>query len=88
MNVKDYKNAVAELGCIVDKCNLPANLHHPRFTCGMGQRSSDWLVVPLCKTHHQDGGYGVALHAGQATWEKNFMTEQEMLAKTIKKMVS
>ncbi|MCP4493283.1 MAG: DUF968 domain-containing protein [Gammaproteobacteria bacterium] len=88
MNLTDYKNEVASLGCLIKGCNQPANLHHPRFCCGIGQRASDWLVVPLCAYHHQNGGYGMALHAGQATWEKNFMTEQELVAETIKRMMN
>lgn len=81
MNVKEYKNMVAEGGCII--CGSPAQLHHPRFCCGMAQRASDWLVIPLCPDHHQNGGYGVALHAGQTTFEQNYGTEAELLARTI-----
>jgi len=85
MNIKDYKNTVAELGCII--CSRPAMLHHPRFACGMSQRSSDWLVIPLCPDHHQNGGYGTAIHAGQSTFEQNFGTEAELLAKVIQRIV-
>ena len=52
----------------------------------MSQRASDWLVVPLCDKHHQNGGYGIAIHAGQMAFEKNFMTERELLAETIKRL--
>lgn len=86
MNVKDWKNLVAELGCII--CGRPANLHHPRMCQGMAQRSPDWLCIPLCPDHHQHGGHGVAIHAGQATFEQNYGTESELLAETIKKAVS
>lgn len=84
MKVEQYKSLVASLGCVV--CGKPSSLHHPRFCVGMGQRSSDWLVIPLCPDHHQHGGFGVAIHAGQGTFEKNFGTEQELLAKTIQKV--
>lgn len=56
MNVQQYKNAVAEIGCIV--CistglgRTPAELHHPREDQGMSERASDWLVIPLCPEHH------------------------------------
>ena len=87
MNIKEYKNRVASLGCIVEECTNPASLHHPRFSCGMAQRSSDWLVIPLCRFHHQDGIFGQAIHNGKATFEKNYGTEAALLAKTIKKIM-
>lgn len=74
---------VVELGCIVCR-NLgygisPAEAHHPRFLAGMGQRASHKQVIPLCPMHHRIGGHGVALHAGQETWEGKFGTEKELL---------
>ena len=45
---------------------------------------SHWsLAIPLCPMHHQHGGYGVALHAGQKTFEKKYGTESELLQKTL-----
>jgi hypothetical protein len=82
--LKEYKSMVADLGCIV--CGAPAMLHHPRFCAGMGQRSSDWLVIPLCSDHHQNGGYGTAIHAGQQAFEQNHGTEEQLLAKTIERV--
>jgi hypothetical protein len=32
--------------------------------------------------HHQNGGHGVALHAGQKTFEENFGTETQLLQQT------
>jgi len=49
----------------------------------MAQRSGNYLVVPLCKLHHQDGGLGVAIHAGQETWERCYGSELELLDQTI-----
>lgn len=54
-------------------------IHHLRTGMGMGQRNDDENAIPLCPAHHQTGGYGVAIHAGQKTWEKNFGTELELL---------
>ena len=84
--LKDYKSQVADFGCII--CGGQAMLHHPRFAAGMAQRSSDWLVIPLCPDHHQNGGHGVAIHAGQATFEQNFGTEEQLLAKVIERVWS
>lgn len=86
--------SLAELGCIVDvevedewgiktkeRCEQPAELHHPTKDAGMGQRSPHEYVIPLCPKHHRTGGHGVALHAGQETWEKKFGTEAELIIK-------
>lgn len=84
---------IAALGCIVEitevdewgfenkrMCGSPACLHHPTKGAGMGQRNPHKDVLPICPWHHQDGGYGEALHAGQEIWEKNFKaTEAELL---------
>lgn len=81
--LRSYLDAVSEYGCIV--CGSQTSLHHPRFAAGMAQRSPDWLVIPLCPNHHQHGGHGVAIHAGQATFEQNYGSEAELLAKTIER---
>ncbi len=76
---KQHMARVASLGCII--CRRPAAIHHIRAGQGMGQRSSTHETIPLCPDHHQHGGYGVAIHAGQETWEAEFGTERELLAK-------
>jgi len=42
---------------------------------------TDKQTIPLCKAHHQSGGYGVAIHAGQQEWEKNFCIEEVLYIK-------
>lgn len=74
-----HMEQVAALGCII--CRRPAELHHPRKGMGLGQRNSNWTVIPLCPDHHRIGGIGVAIHAGQRTWEAKFGTEAELLEK-------
>lgn len=82
---KEYMDWVANQPCLV--CGkMPVSLHHPRFCAGMSQRSPDFLVVPLCKEHHQDGQFGHAIHNGQMEFEKNYMSEEEMLVEMIKKL--
>lgn len=78
--------SVADLGCVVCR-NLgygptPAELHHPRFLAGAGQKSSDLDVLPLCPNHHRLGGYGVAYHAGPEEWERRYGTEEQLLEQT------
>lgn len=84
---KRYMARVASLGCCVCR-NLghgptPAALHHVREGQGGSQRAGNYLVIPLCPTHHQTGGYGVALHAGQEAWERMYGTEMDLLNQTI-----
>lgn len=73
-----HLNIVASLGCIV--CGRPAQIHHPRDGQGMAQRAPHCDAIPLCIQHHTDGGYGVAIHAGQNKWEETFGTEAHLLA--------
>ena len=80
---KQYVDYVVSLGCII--CGSPANAHHPRFACGMSQRSPHWLVIPLCKYHHQDGPCGEALHNGQQEFQKKFGREEDLLAEVIRR---
>lgn len=74
---------VAEIGCIVCYNNghpgTPAEIHHIRFGVGLGQRSNNYLTIPLCHIHHRTGGHGVAFHAGKRTFEQNFGTEEQLL---------
>lgn len=79
-----HLSRVASLGCIV--CRIaghefsPAEIHHPRTGMGMSQRASHFDAIPLCHFHHRTGGHGLAIHAGQKTWEAKFGTEKELLA--------
>lgn len=57
----------------------PASLHHVREGQGMAQRASDWLVIPLCKEHHQ-GKHGIHGHGFEAMTK---LTEMDLLAATI-----
>ena len=83
MNKTTWKRRAAALGCILcrhlDLGDTPANLHHVREGQGMSQRASDWLVVPLCKEHHQ-GKTGV--HGGQF-YQLYKLDELDLLAMTI-----
>ena len=73
-----YRNRVAGLGCLI--CGMPANLHHVRQGVGMGQKAADiGGLLPLCHIHHQNGGHGVAFHAGKKTWQAKYGTEEELL---------
>ena len=81
---KKHMGRVADIGCLpclnMRHEDSPAEIHHPRFGAGASQRSSHYDVIPICPRHHRTGGFGVALHAGQKTWEKIHGTERELLA--------
>jgi hypothetical protein len=86
MIAKVWKAKVASLGCILchhlDLGPTPANLHHVREGQGMSQRASDWLVVPVCKEHHQ-GKTGI--HGGRF-YQLYKADELDLLAWTLEAM--
>jgi hypothetical protein len=83
---KHYEN-LHKIGCIV--ClrmgfgYSEPHIHHIRKGQGMGRKSHWSLAIPLCPMHHQHGGYGTALHAGQKSFESQFGTEAELLQHTL-----
>ena len=83
---REHMGIVAGSFCIVCRNEglgeSPAELHHPRFLAGGGQRSSHMDVIALCPLHHRLGGYGVAIHSGQEEWERRHGTEAELLEQT------
>ena len=78
---KQHMASVAALGCIVCRRELgvysPAAIHH---VDGKTKPGAHMRVLALCGRHHQTGGYGVALHAGRAEWERRHGTQEELLA--------
>ncbi len=81
---REHMGKVAELGCMI--CEMPACVHHITTGVGMGQRASHYDTIPLCPTHHQHGGYGVAIHAGKQEWERLYGTEVQLLAQVKKSL--
>ena len=83
MTAKQWKARVTAVGCIVcvhfEMGQTPANLHHVRRGQGKGQRASDWLVIPLCREHHQ-GKTGVHGSEFYTRWKAD---EMDLLAWTL-----
>jgi len=77
---KRWMSAIAQLPCIV--CTnerlgaTPPAIHHIN---GKTKPDAHFQTIPICPIHHQTGGYGVALHAGRAEWEKRYGTQDELL---------
>jgi len=80
---KSYMGRVAALGCIIPDCGSPAVLHHPRFCCGMAQRASNFLVIPLCPDHHAGA---LSIHKSPRQFENLFGSEVDLLAETIRRL--
>lgn len=79
MNVKKYMDMIANYGCVI--CGQPSQLHHPRSLTGlgMGQKAPNWLVIPLCESHHRE------IHQNMNIDGKY---EHDLLAMTIQRTVT
>ena len=86
-NERYYHDLVREVGCLI--CRdlghgyVEPSIHHLRTGVGISQKSSHYLVLPLCPEHHQHGGVGDAFHASPRQWESMYGTELQLLAKLI-----
>lgn len=74
--IKRYWDAVAALGCVVCQSTWQTTIHHVHGgSCpglrGMGQKSSDWLVIGLCQRHHT-GKDGIDGSLGVRSWEERY----------------
>jgi hypothetical protein len=78
---REHLNKVAELGCIV--CGDAAEIHRPRFSCGMAQRAPHWLAIPLCYEHHRGS---LSIHNDKKQFEALFGAEPDLLAATIERL--
>ena len=82
--LSDHKRRVAEAGC--ELCRSPANLHHLRTGVGMGQKSDDWSIIPLCHYPHQSGPMGEAGPAGTRAGQSIHGTEAEIYVRAMKRV--
>ena len=82
---KVYMDHVAQLGCVVCRNSglghQDANIHHIRSGQGMGQRASNYLIIPLCPTCHQHGK--PSIHGDRRAFEALYGSEMDLLAQTI-----
>lgn len=86
MNIYEYNARVASVGCIL--CHhlrlghTNPSLHHLREGRGLSQRGSDWLVVPLCREHHQ-GATGFHGLGKSGFFTRYKLDELDLLAMTV-----
>lgn len=76
---KAHLDAVASLGCLI--CGAPASIHHVRR---YGEKRKHEKATPLCYFHHQ-GAEGIH-HLGKREWERRYMTQDELLAETYRRL--
>ena len=85
---KRYMGSVADMGCYL--CQhlgygaTPAQLHHAREGVGAAQRASNFMVIPLCQTHHTDAQDGI--HGQRRAWKLASVNEMDALAWVIERM--
>lgn len=83
-----HLDRVASLGCVAclkdGTPGTPAHAHHIRTGQGGGQRSSDWLTIPLCPEHHQHGKCSV--HGGPKLFAMRYGSELDLLADVLRRV--
>lgn len=84
---RQHMDRVARMGCmlcrVLGHSDVPANLHHIREGQGMSQRSSHYLVIPLCKECHQ-GKLGI--HGDKTLMRIAKVEELDLLAMVIEQL--
>lgn len=68
--------ALVAMGCFC--CGSPPEIHHLRKGTAKSGRAPWWRTIPLCPTHHDEGGPGVAVHGGTRVWA---WQEEDVLAR-------
>jgi hypothetical protein len=82
-----HLSTAANYPCII--CGTHGvELHHITTGAGMGRKNPDCHVISLCPKHHRTGGHGIALHAGQKTWEELYGKQEELLYTFLAQMES
>lgn len=81
---RSHIERIKRMDCVLCGATGPSDAHHIREGQGIGQRASDYLAIPLCKSCHQ-GENGVH---GDKTLQKVYkMEELDLLAETIEKLM-
>lgn len=75
----NHLDKVASLGCLI--CDMPAEIHHVRR---FGEKRKHEKATPLCPFHHR-GQEGIHT-LGKNRWERRYMTQDELLAETQRRL--
>lgn len=83
--IRRHWTRVADLGCLLTHAPNPTLHHIHGGSCrdiglhkGMGQKSSDWLVIPLAAEYHT-GQHGIDGHLGVTKWEEIFGRQIDLM---------
>lgn len=90
MKRQEYLDHLRGQGCTLCRLIAPwhppntqeIQIHHPRFAAGAGEKASDWLAIPLCRSCHL-GANGI--HGNRAFLEIAKTDEAGLLAATIER---
>ena len=82
MKIQLYHKIIRELGCCISGSPDPT-LHHCHGGSmrqfgqlrGIGQKVSDWLVIPLHSVYHSMGQFAIDGSYGVRRWESTFGTQ-------------
>lgn len=84
-----WVKAVLQGGCVLcehlELGETEAAVHHIREGEGMSQRSSHFMIVPLCQEHHQGNSGFHGLGAG-GFYQRYKLSELDLLAMTIERV--
>lgn len=97
--IKRHWSRVAELGCLITGSHYDVTLHHPHGGSmlevdgfqnpGWGQKSSNWLVIPLRADLHT-GKFGIDNGQGQyksvALWESVFEKQSRLVDEVCRRL--
>ncbi|MGL4480439.1 MAG: hypothetical protein ACRCVK_19725 [Aeromonas veronii] len=76
---------IKRMDCVLCGASGPSDAHHIRAGQGMGQRASDVLAIPLCKSCHQ-GPSGI--HGDRAMMRIHKVDELDLLAITLERILN
>ena len=74
---KKWMQRVKMLPCAVCKAPPPSDVHHIIHGRYSQKRASDFDVIPLCKSHHQNGLD--AIHERKETWRHVYGNDYDYL---------
>ena len=82
MKSKAHMERVAQLPCVC--CGAEGvQVHHAKISglCGMGQKASDWFVMPLCPSHHAEFH-----HNGKESWQMRHGSQVDHVVNTLDRL--
>ena len=86
---KLHMRSIAELGCIIcDKMNFPgspAELHHIVSNTGMGKKTTNYEVIPLCPHHHRNSDE--SYHQSPKDFTEKWGSQENLLQETLENKV-